>query len=651
MVCLGLHLTTFIRRGHKRCRRINNLNKDLFRSCGGASSVLLTDISLTSCALGVNVATYNMHCSHGRWLEVATTESGHAVLVTTDRLDHLVKTRKKASQSPSFITVAGCFESSQLALFGVKRYPRPCPKGQTINLFMSEQVFELPVLVACGPTAMFAANQPLRAFACHNSRVRQLPEAETSLRDVYAHVLLPLSDMFCYFVQGSNGLRDLIDILEVWHRAGYKDKFPACRIIAVVQEGDLEGHRRELATHFQDTDFLAFVLALDFVHPPQRHDSPSGTQHFPRLLTQTLNKSRCLRRRKCHNFSITHFRALMQRSVERLIRDPSGTLDLIEAARCDYPVSEKLTQHISRFLRHIQTSEDFTNFAVPYIASSLILDSFPPGYHSRLPPHLRVSLRSSVSGFDPYDYFRSQYKAMLLADHNIELKGSSEVILRSGFVKLVEDQFAQTFRRLSEASASHIHESSMMRFASRLGAIIDSNFCLACLRRTPQYRLTCGQFVCEVCLTVFGEEAGLSILLRCCFICKEKMPTPASFKIHPPTAGTNILSIDGGGVRGIIPLKLLKSLEDEIDLPLPVQRFFKVVFGISSGTDLPHETCLRLTRSRCSNCPGSFCEWLERGSSYQAFRRAFGEGFHPEIWCEGAVHFKHLGPAVVLVQG
>jgi len=68
-----------------------------------------------------------------------------------------------------------------------------------------------------------------------------------------------------------------------------------------------------------------------------------------------------------------------------------------------------------------------------------------------------------------------------------------------------------------------------------------------------------------------------------CFFCKATMPEEVTVKVHPPTAAVGVLCIDGGGVRGMIPLKLMKRIQDRIGLSMPLQRFFRLAFGISSG--------------------------------------------------------------------
>ncbi|KAH6670615.1 acyl transferase/acyl hydrolase/lysophospholipase [Halenospora varia] len=51
----------------------------------------------------------------------------------------------------------------------------------------------------------------------------------------------------------------------------------------------------------------------------------------------------------------------------------------------------------------------------------------------------------------------------------------------------------------------------------------------------------------------------------------------------PLLAGIRVLSIDGGGVRGILQLTLLKLLEEELGGKIPIQCFFDLVVGTSVG--------------------------------------------------------------------
>uniref|UniRef100_A0A0B7KPB2 PNPLA domain-containing protein n=1 Tax=Bionectria ochroleuca TaxID=29856 RepID=A0A0B7KPB2_BIOOC len=51
----------------------------------------------------------------------------------------------------------------------------------------------------------------------------------------------------------------------------------------------------------------------------------------------------------------------------------------------------------------------------------------------------------------------------------------------------------------------------------------------------------------------------------------------------PPTAAPRVLSLDGGGIRGLASLQFLQVLQDLVGLPYPIQYHFDIVYGTSSG--------------------------------------------------------------------
>ncbi|KAL9606564.1 MAG: hypothetical protein Q9179_000289 [Wetmoreana sp. 5 TL-2023] len=61
------------------------------------------------------------------------------------------------------------------------------------------------------------------------------------------------------------------------------------------------------------------------------------------------------------------------------------------------------------------------------------------------------------------------------------------------------------------------------------------------------------------------------------------MHSSLSVVLKPPTAGINILSIDGGGVRGAVPLEFLSILQEILGDDCPIQDLFDLAFGTSSG--------------------------------------------------------------------
>lgn len=66
-------------------------------------------------------------------------------------------------------------------------------------------------------------------------------------------------------------------------------------------------------------------------------------------------------------------------------------------------------------------------------------------------------------------------------------------------------------------------------------------------------------------------------------ICKESWEPPQLIQIKPSYAGVRVLTLDGGGVRGILELALLQLVEAEIALDLPIHHFFDLITGTNTG--------------------------------------------------------------------
>ncbi|KAK8054768.1 hypothetical protein PG994_009835 [Apiospora phragmitis] len=64
---------------------------------------------------------------------------------------------------------------------------------------------------------------------------------------------------------------------------------------------------------------------------------------------------------------------------------------------------------------------------------------------------------------------------------------------------------------------------------------------------------------------------------------REEYSGDVEIGMRPDTASVRVLSIDGGGTRGIAPLVFIETIQECIGLPCPVQRHFDLIYGTSSG--------------------------------------------------------------------
>ncbi|KXJ85558.1 hypothetical protein Micbo1qcDRAFT_127798 [Microdochium bolleyi] len=142
-------------------------------------------------------------------------------------------------------------------------------------------------------------------------------------------------------------------------------------------------------------------------------------------------------------------------------------------------------------------------------------------------------------------------------------------------------------RRASQAGA---HLRILRPFYARLmgnDKMFCNSVCLCCLTNTPDHQLPCGHTICLECAKDFGMFAGrLRIEMDQCPLHNGDVTgQDGTFKsiieLDPPHSGLRVLLLDGGGIRGIVELTMMKVLEGRIGIPL--QRFFDLVVGTSTG--------------------------------------------------------------------
>ncbi|KAH7087111.1 hypothetical protein FB567DRAFT_526936 [Paraphoma chrysanthemicola] len=115
--------------------------------------------------------------------------------------------------------------------------------------------------------------------------------------------------------------------------------------------------------------------------------------------------------------------------------------------------------------------------------------------------------------------------------------------------------------------------------------------CFCCLMQTPQHVLRCGHVICTRCVKGYCRREGVTanvdsvLLLDYCPLHSKatRWETPFIVRFKPAHAGVRILCLDGGGMRGIVELEVLRAIQSEIGWKLPVRVFFDLIVGTSTG--------------------------------------------------------------------
>ncbi|KAI9717966.1 MAG: hypothetical protein M1828_007058 [Chrysothrix sp. TS-e1954] len=136
----------------------------------------------------------------------------------------------------------------------------------------------------------------------------------------------------------------------------------------------------------------------------------------------------------------------------------------------------------------------------------------------------------------------------------------------------LEDAFKMHVRRLEQFTRGHEEH-----FKSLLT-------CYGCLMGVPRHPLPCGHALCSACVKSYGVHDANLVLLKNCPLHPAQIFEPAwVVKFKPDFAGVRVLSLDGGGVRGILELEILKGIENALGGELRIQTMFDLIVGTSTG--------------------------------------------------------------------
>ena len=107
--------------------------------------------------------------------------------------------------------------------------------------------------------------------------------------------------------------------------------------------------------------------------------------------------------------------------------------------------------------------------------------------------------------------------------------------------------------------------------------------CFCCLRRMPEITLSCGHALCEVCVRNVGEETSTfdsQYRIHACPLCRRGK---LLLGLKPLTAGSRLLTVDGGGTLGVIAIAFIDVLQSILGHTWRIQDLFDIAYGTSVG--------------------------------------------------------------------
>ncbi|TGJ81236.1 hypothetical protein E0Z10_g7507 [Xylaria hypoxylon] len=179
----------------------------------------------------------------------------------------------------------------------------------------------------------------------------------------------------------------------------------------------------------------------------------------------------------------------------------------------------------------------------------------------------------------------------------------------------------------------HLNELYSNNLGSALSFISYSS-CLCCLRELPECALPCGHVLCLPCVEIYGYRTSRTTIEinRCPIHVRDVIASPPWVIVTKPRfAGARTLCLDGGGIRGIIQLHVLRELEKILGPELPVQLFFDLIVGTDFGGIIA--IALGVKKWSVSSAIEKFKDlcheaYIARGISKLPFSKAFSTFYH-----------------------
>ncbi|KAI0977472.1 acyl transferase/acyl hydrolase/lysophospholipase [Xylaria arbuscula] len=505
-------------------------------------------------------------CSHWIWSSIHETP----VIAKSDRLERLTSSLPQDEPAPSLILMVGCRQRPPTC-----RGPRPRPGRVCLDLCEEREV---PLLLG---TATLREQPAIQISCCRPAR-EAYPVACTSSAQantiLYSQLLHPFADIICFYAYDPEDLEMISRQMIAWFwegppssRCGYPPQ------VLIVLAGS-RWKQRDVDTAAETFDGLVdgtAAPARDAHLPEVSFLRLRRARRFGAVLPSLESRAQAVRQNRQQAralFSVRHFNALFNRAFNRVGSSLDFSFDCLRAARQDLPVAPDMASHLINFTKLVPSAGRLRDFAAPVIASSILLDQYPPEMHL----------------FPPAEVFHKLYGAICRQVEEAaggERDGEDGMPALGPFSNCVLANMEALFTQLVEGrTASSVHQSVLARYAEKWRTIRSSRSCFTCFASTPQYFLSCEHAICENCVRIFGRFESHDpwlFHLRACTLCQA--PADLIVRVRPPTAGDAIVCIDGGGVRGVIPALVLKRIEDCLDLPIPVQEHFSFAYGVSVG--------------------------------------------------------------------
>ncbi|KAK5093232.1 hypothetical protein LTR70_004875 [Exophiala xenobiotica] len=530
-----------------------------------------------------------LSCEHKNWIDIIS-QRGVKSLHYGGRFKQLVQSLDSPrDQYPGFVSFVGNVQKDRtLSTVFPKLHPRRRRKASTFQLYLDADtkaerypVFIADVTVPFEDSATADLLRP-QSHTCTNLPIAWPSAHDSNIFDVVAaRLLLPWCDALCVFADDCGGSNGVSTLLRSWAKSSSDAQSPSPAGPHVLVVGDEDAPTQLLDLRL-DADVAAAFTSVSFYTAAGL--APGTLQTGVQKSLEVGRQDRLLRGL---SFSAIHQDALFFAMVSHFCRTVAQACDLLTVTRTGSDWATGFESHISHVFAVADRLQVPQSDVRAVLASALLLDALPHGAHGEVQDLLFPPQHANYSPAFPSDVlFRQVYEQTLffalskvLQSHPEAANACTEISRR------FDELYTAVASSKSTAATKHLRN---MRDNAKAWANMQSTMtCLCCLRAPPEHALACGHSLCEACLRLFSADVSTKsgacdqVRLETCVICGHQQGFVV--KLKPPTAGIRILSIDGGGIKGIVPLEILTLMQESLGAECQVQDLFDLCIGTSAG--------------------------------------------------------------------
>ena len=265
-----------------------------------------------------------------------------------------------------------------------------------------------PIIIAGGDFPIYQrSSKVVPAKDCHKTTHAILPRlrngvAGTALLkasdNLYCRLLSPFTDVLYFFAVDLGGLRSIACRISSWLEMSQQPSTlkPGThpQIIIVLEPAsqhlELRGLEDFLRILHDETDkkiFAQFLRIRVVSQLPDGHVSEQARYwRLREYLRSASDLVRLARLQSSTPFSVQHFAALLQQASSHFVGGHGAPFDFVRASRLQHPPAINLKEYWVTFLSKIRSLKELEDLTIRLIASSILLDHYPPDMHREPSP-------------------------------------------------------------------------------------------------------------------------------------------------------------------------------------------------------------------------------------------------------------------------